>query len=125
MNEETKKFMKMAGTLLIAGFIGGIAGGCLSCCMHKCKCHHHDMMPPAPFMFDMMREHHRIHDFDAKMQEKIMKRIDEFKKDFKNGKGKSEFIEEDYIVIPRSFLDEQGKKKNVEPFNGPKPDNKK
>ena len=63
-------------------------------------------------------------EFNMKMRKKMMKTIEEFKNEMKNNDDmKGEFFEEEYIVIPKSLIDEM--RKNPEPFMGPKPNNKK
>lgn len=53
----------------------------------------------------------------------MMNMIDEFKNDVKNKDDyETETWEEEYIVIPKSFIDEMSK--NPKPFMGPKPENK-
>ncbi len=120
MNEETKEIMKKTGVLLAAGIIGGFVGGVLGNCCSHCFCHkhppfHHGHMMPPGVPADMMREFDRAKEFDMKMHEKMMKKMDEFKKDIKNGKG--EFIEEEYIIVPKEYFNRM--EKNAEPADKP------
>ena len=72
---------------------------------------------------DFSKDFEKQRNFDKKMRKKMMNMIDEFKNDVKNKDDyETETWEEEYIVIPKSFIDEMNK--NPKPFMGPKPENK-
>ncbi len=130
MNNDTRDFMKFAGTLVLTGIIGGFIGGIfgnyysmVTMKPHHCNCHHRMKMMMNDWQNDFSRDFEKEKEFDMKMRKKIMKTINEFKKDMKNNDDyDKEIWEEEYIIIPKSFIDEITK--NPKPFMGPKPNNK-
>ena len=131
MNNDTRDFMKSMGKLLIAGIIGGFIGGIFGNCfsMMFMKPHHHHPCPHHVKMMkmwedDFSKDFEREKEFNMKMYKKMMRTIDKFKNEIKNRDDmKGEFFEEEYIIIPKSLLDEVSK--NPKPFMGPKPNHKK
>lgn len=128
MNNDTRDFMKCMGKLLAAGIIGGFIGGIFGNCfsMMFVKPHHHcphHMKMMKMWEDDFSKDFEKQRNFDKKMRKKMMNMIDEFKNDVKSKDDyETETWEEEYIVIPKSFIDEMNK--NPKPFMGPKPENK-
>ncbi len=103
MNEDTKNYLKHAGTLILSGLIGGIIAGliikCCCCCCHCCCCH-----------FFMKHHHHHGHPF---FMDKFEGRKPVFEKNF---------VEENYIIVPKDLINFiKQNEKAPRPFNGPRP----
>lgn len=103
MNDNTKLFLKQAGTLILCGLIGGIIGGLIvKCCIWHCGC--------CCNHFHVKHSHcHHGHHFMGKFEE---------------GKPVFEknFVEENYIIVPKDLVNFiKQNEKAPKPFSGPRP----
>lgn len=102
MNDDTRIFLRQAGTLILSAAIGGFIGGMFANCCHHCHCMKH-----------MHFHHGPMKPFGGKFEEKRFPKFEE------------RFFEEDYIIIPKDLLNSNRKnEKNLKPFDDPRPENK-
>ena len=102
MEDSTKCFLKQLFLMIGSGLIGGLFA-CMLICMfcQKPMVHHHF--------------HHKGH---HGFNEEIMPFSHPMMKMKKHPKIDEEFIEEEYIIIPKDFMQ---KMKDEKPFDGPRP----
>lgn len=116
MNENDKETLKHFGIIMLAALAGGILGALIVMSHHSFKAQKHIHIYAPPMLINRAeRDFTNLEkDFD-KFTKKLLKRL-------KHPEFDEEYIEEDYIIIPKKTIENlSGKNNNLEPFRGPRP----
>lgn len=119
MNENEKEFLKYLAVALISAFAGGIISALVIMSHHSFKVQKHiHFYPPKRIIQRTENDFIKMNEDFDKFTKKLLKKI-------KHPEIESDYIEEDYIIIPRQVIDNlSNKNNNIEPFRGPYPPKK-